>query len=302
MRIAVAAVLLTGCTLVSDLDGQACETDLDCGEGRACSANNLCLLIAEERACVRTDQCEAGEVCALGSCEEEETARWGCATTSQDATSDSEEVTLRLQVMTRVDGKSAEVVPPATQVMGAVCELPGCDGSETAVAASEAGLLEVKVAPGFQGLIKLSSAGLLDTFYQLQAPLSSTASTPVQVLMLSESELSALALAADADLNLTERGVVVFQISDCLGEPSGGISVANLADDAEGDLVYLAEDQSVDTAASSTSDTGVAIALDAAVGSMPYKLTRTEASMDLGSMTVATVAGSVTYFPYQFGR
>ncbi len=120
--------------------------------------------------------------------------------------------------------------------------------------------------------------------------------------MLSASDVAGIAQAAGAKVDLNERGVVLFQLLDCLGDFAGDVSVEGLARDPEVEIVYLAADKSADSAAKATSGAGVAMALGASIGSPKFALTRQSSSTKLGSLAVTTVAGAVSYVPYQFGH
>jgi len=300
MRIAIVTLLLTSCTLVTELDGERCQTDLDCGEGRACSANNLCLLTSKARECVRTDQCGEGELCASGTCQAEEAARWACVGEVPDLpVSDSDTVTLRMKLTMRPGGKAA---PLAGAVTAVACVLPTCDEMEGPFAPDEAGVIEVVVDQGFEGFVKLTGNGWMDTFYQLQAPLTADSPAVSEVTMLSASEVAEIAEAADAEVNLDERGVVLFQLLDCQGDLSEGVSVTDVSKNPEVDVVYITADQTADSAASATGRAGTAMVFDASIGAPKFKLARQSARLDLGSLAVTTVAGAITYVPYQIGR
>ncbi len=302
MRIAMAALLLGSCTWATrvDLHSQDCETDLDCSAGRVCSANNFCLLTSKARECERTDQCGASELCTSGMCELAETARWGCVGDAPEAPMPgSGKVTLRMQLVMRAAG---ETVPLTGAVTAVACAQSTCDEMEGPFTPDPAGMLKVVVEQGFEGFVKFTGGGFVNTFYRLQAPLNADLSAAAEVMILRTADVSKIAQTAGAKVNLTERGVVLFQLLDCLGEPSGDVSITNLAQDPEIDIVYLTADQTAASAARATSAAGVAMVLDAPIGSPKFKLTRQSASTDIGSLAVETVAGAITYVPYQFGR
>ncbi len=299
MRIAIAALLLlAGCTLATDLDTQKCDTDLDCGAGRTCSANNFCLLSSQATVCVRAAQCGLGEVCASGKCEAEETARWGCVDSMpEEPIASSGEVTLRMKISMRAGSGTV----PSSAVTAVACARPTCEEMKGPFRSNQAGVVDVVVDPGFEGFVKLTGEALIDTYYQLQTPLNADPSV-AEVTMLSAGDVAKIAQAAGAQVNLTERGVVLFQVLDCLGDLSADVSVTDVAKDPEVDIVYLAADKSADSDADATSGAGVAVALNASIGSPKFSLARQSSSKELGSVSVATIAGAVTYVPYQFGR
>ncbi len=313
MRVLLLPALLSGCTFLTDVDRYNCNTNADCGEGRFCSANKYCLLTRDAapgdgsdgdaekpRACGPDAPCEGTDVCVADKCESEEVARWGCVGSRPErANPSAEPVVLRLQV-TRREGSAS--VPVTGGVTVIACELPTCEAPVGPFALGDDGWVEVVVQQGFKGFVKLTADGLLDTLYQLQSPLNEDWQAPRPVTMLSEDNVSGLALLAQAEVDLEGRGVLLFQIFDCVGEGADDVSITFVKEDPAIDIFYLAPNEIPQPDATATSAAGVAGAADVPQGLQQLTLTRESTGTQIVSLAVAALPATVTYVPYRFGK
>ena len=301
MRAIVPILLVSGCTFIADLDGQRCDSDADCADGRSCSANNYCLLDVEDPGsleCSSADPCEGSDLCVQGQCVSAETARWGCVDDAPAAAVESsQQVALRLRLQ-RLDGSDTSPVASATV---SACEFATCEAPLGPFQVDGSGSVDVMVPQGFTGFVSVTGDSLLDTLYQLQAPLNADESAPLPVTLLGESDVSSLAAAAGETAEVDSTAWVLFQLFDCTGAPTGDVAIGAVEDEVA-QVAYLSAPGTPVSDATSTDDAGLGFAGGGTGGSAQFNFARQSTGDTLGAVSVATAPGTVTVVPYQLGR
>lgn len=329
MRFALLTMLLaTGCSWLSDLEEYKCGTDEDCGDGKACSVNGYCVLIADDAGepaetgpeCTATEPCAGGllcsegqclpcddtrpcqgaDLCVMGQCLGEDEARWACVgDRPEEAMPGPAQVTLSIELRRR-DG--SESVPIDVDVTVTACELPTCDTPRGPFEPGDDGVVDVIVPQGFKGFVKMTGGELFDTFYQIQAPVNADRSAPLPITMLGEDNVLGLALVVGAEVDLEGRGIILFQVLDCLGERSPDVSVAMVNADPDVDSFYLAASELPQPNATATSTAGVGGVVDVPQGLPQFDLIRESTQEKLATLAVASLPRTVTYVPFRFGN
>lgn len=302
MRLPVALLLLlSGCTVIADLDGQRCDTDADCADGRVCSANNYCLIEVEEPSgveCSSADPCDGSDLCVQGKCVSAEDARWGCVDDQPEAPNQtSEQVALRL----RLQQRSGDEFTPLQSATVTACEFAACEDAVGPFTPDSSGTVDVTVSQGFTGFVKVSAPPLLDTLYQLQAPLNADESAALAVTVFAPDEITSLAAAAGETAAVAESAWVAFQLLDCTGTATSDITISS-ADNESATVAYLSDDGTPVADASASGSSGLAFAGGGTAGSAQFNLVRESTGTTLGAVSVATAPGSVTVVPYELGR
>ncbi|HKO51348.1 MAG TPA: hypothetical protein VJV79_26750 [Polyangiaceae bacterium] len=228
----------------------------------------------------------AGSVCsAAGLCGED--PKWSC-----DAAPTSTGYTLTMHLQDAVDSKKVlpGVVAQLCRQLDVACETP----VGATVVSDAGGGITMQIEPGFDGYVQLTDSKIAPSLYFLTPPKSGDLDLPM-VPLASPLAARGIVVTAGAKSWLPDRGIVLLNAFDCLGQTAGGITFSLGGAPDPSTVIFYLVDNFPTTTGTATDATGYGGLVNVPVGVATIAGTLGPGGRKVSNTSLLIRAGYVSY-------
>ncbi len=254
-----------GCSVLVDADRPQCSQDSDCSNRGAAFA---------------------AAVCAAGLCEVD--PLWSCGALPVSQTP-SYQLTMHLQDAVSSKPLSG-VVARLCRKLDVTCQSP--IGSK--VLSDDTGGVAMPIEAAFDGYVQLMDSKIAPALYFLTAPASGDLDLPT-VPLASPSVAALIVQQAGGTTWLDERGIVLLNAFDCLGQPADNISYSIGGTPDSATFIFYLVNGLPTTDATVTDSTGYGGLVNMPVGVSTIAATIAPSGRKVSNISILVRAGYISY-------